>query len=141
MSNLRIENLSTEVIEAAGGLLWREYNKRHEIAIVHRQRYDDWTLPKGKRDPGERWQQTALREIEEETGCKADLVSFAGSTAYTVKGVAKIVLFWNMQLSEGCEFIPNEEVDQLLWLSPEEAIKKLSYKTEQELLMRNFASG
>ena len=125
------------MIEAAGGLLWRTPSQVQEIAIVHRQRYDDWTLPKGKRDPGERWQQTALREIKEETGCKANLVSFAGSTAYTVKGVAKIVLFWNMQLSEGCEFIPNEEVDQLLWLPPDKAIKKLSYKTEQELLDRN----
>jgi len=130
MTNSEIENPSADVIEAAGGLLWRETPSGREIAIVHRKRYDDWTIPKGKRDPGERWQKTALREIEEETGCKAELSSFAGSTAYTVNGVAKIVLFWNMRLIGECTFTPNEEVDQMLWLLKGEAIKKLSYESE-----------
>ncbi len=134
MTNSEIENPSADVIEAAGGLLWRETPSGREIAIVHRKRYDDWTIPKGKRDPGERWQKTALREIEEETGCKAELSSFAGSTAYTVNGVAKIVLFWNMRLIGECTFTPNEEVDQMLWLLKGEAIKKLSYETEKLVL-------
>jgi len=134
MMNSDIENPIADVIEAAGGLLWRETPKGKELALVHRQRYNDWSIPKGKRDPNERWQETALREIEEETGCKAKLVSFAGSTAYTVKGVAKVVLFWNMSLVEGCIFIPNEEVDQLTWLPVKEALDKLSYETEIKLL-------
>lgn len=129
-----IENTNAEVIEAAGGLLWRDTPQGPEIAIVHRKRYDDWTMPKGKRDPGERWQETALREIEEETGCRAELVSFAGSTAYTVSGVAKVVLFWNMRLMGESTFTPNEEVDQLLWLSKHDAMAKLSYQTEREIL-------
>ncbi len=134
MTNSEIENPSADVVEAAGGLLWRETPEGRELALVHRLRYDDWTIPKGKRDPGERWQETALREVQEETGCKAQLTSFAGSTAYTVKGVAKIVLFWNMVLREELSFTPNEEVDQLLWLPAEEAFKKLSHETEKTLL-------
>ncbi|MBC8505805.1 MAG: NUDIX hydrolase [Anaerolineales bacterium] len=134
MSNTKNENVNADVIEAAGGLLWRDGPLGQEIAIVHRKRYDDWSIPKGKRDAGERWQETALREIKEETGCKAKIVNFAGSTAYIVGGVAKIVLFWNMVLKKDCTFTPNEEVDQLLWLSKKAAIKKLSYETEIDLL-------
>ena len=128
------KNLHTEVIEAAGGLLWRQTPQGKEIAIVHRPNYDDWTLPKGKRDPGESWQQTALREIKEETGCEAQLDAFAGSTAYAVKGVAKVVLFWHMSLVEDCHFQANSEVDELLWLSAEDALEKLDYENERELL-------
>ncbi len=134
MLNPEHEDVKADVIEAAGGLLWRETPQGREIAIVHRKRYDDWTIPKGKRDPGERWQETALREIEEETGCTAELISFAGSTAYTVNGVAKIVLFWNMRLIGESSFTPNEEVDRLLWLPKEAALSKLSYQTEREIL-------
>jgi 8-oxo-dGTP diphosphatase len=136
MMSTDIEKPTEDVIEAAGGLLWRESPNGRELALVHRRRYDDWSLPKGKRDPGERWQDTALREIHEETGCKAELVSFAGSTAYTVRGVSKIVLFWNMTLVEDCLFTPNEEVDQLAWFPLDRALDKLSYPTEKALLNR-----
>jgi len=135
MKQEKFEIPTADVIEAAGGLLWRKTPQGRELAVVHRQRYDDWTLPKGKRDPGERWQETALREIEEETGCKADLVSFAGSTAYIVNGVAKIVLFWNMDLVGDCLFTPNEEVDKILLLPNEKAFEILSYDTEKSLLV------
>jgi len=134
MTNSDIENPTADVIEAAGGLLWRETPQGRELALIHRAVYDDWSIPKGKRDPGERWQETALREIEEETGCKAKLVSFAGSTAYTVKGAAKIVLFWNMALIGDCVFTPNDEVDELIWLPVKEALGKLSYGNEKTLL-------
>ncbi len=128
------DNLFSDVIEAAGGLLWRETPDGREIALVHRPQYDDWCLPKGKRDPGESWQQTALREIEEETCCKADLSSFAGSTAYSVKGVAKIVLYWEMSLVEEKLFEPDKEVDKLIWLPIKEAIDKLDYENEKAIL-------
>ncbi len=128
------ENPTADVIEAAGGLLWRETPQGRELALIHRERYDDWSIPKGKREPKERWQEAALREIKEETGCEARLVSFAGSTAYTVKGAAKIVLFWNMDLLGDCVFTPNEEVDELIWLPKEEALEKLSYENEKNML-------
>lgn len=128
------ENTQADVIEAAGGIVWRESDQGRQVLLVHRPSYDDWSLPKGKRDPGERWQETALREIFEETGYQTSLVSFAGSAAYTVKGVAKIVLFWNMELLAESNFQSNDEVDHILWLPADKALDKLSYLTEAELL-------
>ncbi|MBM3144566.1 MAG: NUDIX hydrolase [Chloroflexi bacterium] len=135
MNSSENENLTADVIEAAGGLLWRETPSGRELALIHRRKYDDWTLPKGKRDPGERWQDTALREVFEETGCRATLKSFAGSTAYTVKGVAKVVLFWNMETAEDGDFQANDEVDRLVWLPVEKALLEMSHETERSLLV------
>ncbi len=84
------------LLTAAGGLLWRTTPKGRELAVIHRARYGDWTLPKGKLQPGEDWQKAALREVKEETGCEAKLVSFAGTVRYPVKGTPKLVLFFNM---------------------------------------------
>lgn len=123
-------SLYQDVIEGAGGVLWRG----NKLAVIHRPYYDDWCLPKGKRDPGESWQKTALREMAEETYCKAELTAFAGSTAYSVRGVAKVVLFWEMSLLEEGQFKPNEEVDELIWLPIEEAIEKLDYENEKAIL-------
>ncbi len=128
--------LEADVIEAAGGLLWRAAAAGRELAVIHRPRYDDWTLPKGHREPGERWQQTALREVKEETGITARLTGFAGSTAYTVDGVAKVVLFWHMEAVGDTTFKPNVEVNQLAWLTPAEALKRLSYPSERALLQK-----
>ena len=61
------------VIEAAGGIVWRNQDRKNHLIIIHRPKYDDWTLPKGKRDPGEHWQETALREVFEETSCVTKL--------------------------------------------------------------------
>jgi 8-oxo-dGTP diphosphatase len=129
-----IEKPETGVIEAAGGLLWKNTPEGRKLALVHRAYYDDWSLPKGKREPGESWQETARREVREETGCTPRIESFAGSTAYLVKGVAKVVLFWNMTLAEDCDFKPDSEVDRLEWLSPAEALAKLSYANERAVV-------
>jgi 8-oxo-dGTP pyrophosphatase MutT (NUDIX family) len=128
-------NLFEPVIEAAGGIVWREMDGEEKLAIIHRPNLDDWVIPKGKRDPGESWQDTALREVFEETACKAELMDFSGSVAYTVRGVAKVVLFWHMQLHEEGIFQPNAEVDAIRWLTPEEAIAMLSYENEKKLLV------
>jgi len=124
----------TGVIQAAGGLIWRDSPQGREVAIIHRARYGDWTLPKGKLKPGERWQDAALREVGEETGCKVRLGSLAGSVSYTVGDVPKVVLFWNMDLAGDCEFRPSEEVKQLVWLPASRAIEKLDYAGEKTLL-------
>jgi len=124
----------SEVIEAAGGLLWRSKDGGKEIAIIHRDRYDDWTLPKGKRETGETWTETALREVFEETGCRAELNAFAGGIIYTVNECPKIVLYWHMKLVEDLGLTPNDEVDQLIWLAPHEAAKIMSYPAEVSLL-------
>ena len=82
------------VIQAAGGLLWRDSQAGKEIALIRRPRYGDWTLPKGKLKQGESWQQAALREVREETECDARLCAFLGCTCYSVRRVPKVVLFW-----------------------------------------------
>jgi len=124
----------SKVIQAAGGLLWRKSDAGKQIALIHRPRYNDWALPKGKLEKGEEWETAALREIEEETGCKAQLGSFAGAVSYNVGDRPKVVLFWNMVLIGDCKFVPSEEVDQLIWVSVEKALEILQYPSDKNIL-------
>ena len=124
----------SKVIQAAGGLLWRKSDAGKQIALIHRPRYNDWALPKGKLEKGEEWETAALREIEEETGCKAQLGSFAGAVSYNVGDRPKVVLFWNMVLIGDCKFVPSEEVDQLIWASVEKALEILQYPSDKNIL-------
>jgi 8-oxo-dGTP diphosphatase len=123
-----------EVIEAAGGLLWRERDGRRQLAVIHRQRYDDWSLPKGHREAGEDWSDAAVREVREETACEPKLAGYAGCSSYLVGGRPKVVLFWHMELEREGPFSPNVEVSQVLWLTSEEAMDKLSYAGERRLV-------
>jgi len=127
------------VIEAAGGILWRRSGGVAELAVIHRPRHRDWSLPKGKRDPGESWQETALREVLEETGCHAEIERFAGGTIYTVQRRPKVVLFWHMAVDEEGWFEPNDEVDRVEWLVPEAALERLDHETERRLLGRSIS--
>jgi len=124
----------SRVIQAGGGLVWRQSGDGVEIAVIHRPSYDDWTFPKGKLRKGETWEQAALREVEEETNCLARLEDFAGCNCYHFEDRPKVVLYWHMQLLQDGGFIPGEEVDQLEWLSVELALNKLSYEGERQLL-------
>ena len=104
------------------------------IAAVHRPRYDDWSLPKGKLDPGESWEQAALREIEEETGLRCELGDELPATSYVdAKGRPKRVRYWRMQPLGG-RFVPHDEVDEIAWLPPAEAAERLSYVRDLTLL-------
>jgi 8-oxo-dGTP diphosphatase len=130
-----------KVVEAAGGILWKETPSGRKLAIIHRKRYDDWSLPKGKREPGESWRETALREVQEETGCRPILGEFIGSAAYTINGnTPKVVLFWHMNVKKDCVFIPNKEVDNLKWVSPKKALKLLHYKDECAIVRKAIKS-
>ena len=116
------------VIEAAGGVIWREATPhRVEILVVHRPRYADWSLPKGKLKRGETALQCALREVREETGLLC-LVGPELSTAYYVdrKLRDKRVRYWAMQARSG-RFRRNREVDEVRWLLLDEANEMLSY--------------
>jgi 8-oxo-dGTP diphosphatase len=118
---------------AAGGLVWRRANGDLETVLVHRPRYDDWSLPKGKLDPGESFEEAALREVEEETGLRCELGDFLGETTYRDnKGREKLVRFWTMEAGEG-EFAPDDEVDELRWVPLGEAAGLLSYDFDREL--------
>jgi 8-oxo-dGTP diphosphatase len=108
-------------VAAAGGVVTREAGGRLEVAVVHRPKYDDWTHPKGKLDPGETFEQAALREVEEETGLRCRLVRELGQATYTDRhGRPKLVRYWLMEVENG-EFQANSEVDDLRWLPPVEA--------------------
>jgi ADP-ribose pyrophosphatase YjhB (NUDIX family) len=121
-------------IEAAGGIVWKETPEGRKLAVVHRARYDDWSLPKGKLNEGESWEVAALREVKEETGCDARITGLAGSVSYDVKGRPKVVRFYTMEVLGECLFVSSEEVREVVWLPPAEALNKLDYKAERDLL-------
>ena len=127
---------STKVVEAAGGVLWKKTSSGIKVAVIHRERYDDWTLPKGKREPDESWEQTALREVWEVTGCRAELGEFVGSASYLIgkNTTPKIVLFWHMQKLDDCKFHPNPEVDKIKWITPQKALRILTYADERKIV-------
>jgi 8-oxo-dGTP diphosphatase len=126
--------LTDPAVRAAGGIVVREGDAGQEVAIVHRPRYDDWSLPKGKLQAGEGWEEGALREVEEETGLRCSLEREVASSRYEdARGRDKLVRYWLMRESGG-EFEPNDEVDEIRWLAPEQAMAKLSYDRDREVL-------
>jgi len=122
-----------KLIRAAGGLLWRATASGHEIAVIRREKYQDWTLPKGKLDPGETWETAALREVKEETGWKAKLMGFAGAVSYATDKGPKVVRYWHMMAIGAPGKIENE-VAELLWLPLAEARERLDYDLERAIL-------
>jgi 8-oxo-dGTP diphosphatase len=119
--------MSSEEVHAAGGVVMRD----GLVALVHRPRYDDWSLPKGKLDAGETCEQAALREVEEETSIRARLVRELPSVEYEVRARPKLVRYWLMSVESDPGFEPNDEVDQLRWLSPAEACELLTYDRDK----------
>jgi 8-oxo-dGTP pyrophosphatase MutT (NUDIX family) len=121
-------------VKASGGVVWRRGPNGVEVALVHRPRYDDWSLPKGKLDRGESWEDAALREVEEEIGIRARLGEELPPTSYRDnKGREKVVRYWLMEARDG-EFTPSDEVDEMRWLAPDEAERLLTYEHDRELL-------
>ncbi|MEY2533477.1 MAG: 8-oxo-dGTP diphosphatase [bacterium] len=123
--------MAQDEVRAAGGVVVRD----GRVAVVHRPRYDDWSLPKGKLDPGEDWEQAALREVEEETGVRARIVRELAPSHYRdPKGRAKTVRWYLMDVVDEGPFIPGDEVDELRWLTPAEARALLSYDDDRALV-------
>ncbi len=124
-----------DLMRAAGGVIVRTTKSgRLEVAVIHRPHREDWSFPKGKLDPGETFEQCALREVFEETGYVCELDRFVGVTEYVHrKGRPKIVAYWLMRIVGG-EFIVNDEADEIAWLSVEKAHKLVTYERDQELL-------
>lgn len=130
-------------IMAAGAVLWRPAaDGAVEVALVHRPRYDDWSLPKGKLDPGESMPVAAVREIAEETGCRAVLGPVLGEVRYTVPQGAKLVRYWAArEAGSAGGFRPDDEVDELRWLRPDAAAGLLTYARDTEVLERFCGLG
>jgi 8-oxo-dGTP diphosphatase len=119
-------------VEAAGGVV---LDGEGRVALVHRPRYDDWSLPKGKLDPGESFEQAALREVEEETGMRCRLLDELDPVEYRDnKGRLKRVRYWRMAVEQDPGFVANDEVDRLRWVPPEEAASLLTYPHDAELV-------
>jgi 8-oxo-dGTP diphosphatase len=122
-------------IEAAGGAVWRRNGKGTiKVLLVHRPRYDDWSLPKGKLDPGESGRAGALREVEEETGLRCEAGPELTPIRYLDhKARDKRVRYWAMQPLSGA-FEPNREVDEVQWCTLEAAAERLSYDHDVAVL-------
>ncbi len=127
----------TTEVKAAGGIVWRRPAAGTlEIAVVHRPRYDDWSLPKGKLDPGESWEEAALREVDEEIELRCRLGPELPPVHYRDnKGREKVVRYWLME-PEGpaAPFTPNDEVDEMRWVDIAAAAALLSYPHDAELV-------
>ena len=120
-------------VRAAGGIPYRRNGDDLEVLLVHRPRYDDWTFPKGKLENGETDEEAARREVEEETGLDVELGPELASTTYKDSKLReKIVRYWAMPVSG--EAVPQNEVDEVEWLSPEKAAERLSYERDLEVL-------
>jgi len=140
------ERMSGSIIRAAGGVVWRRAESglegSVEVALVHRPRYDDWSLPKGKLGPGEPEVVGAVREVLEETGYHVRVGQFLGETRYdklTRKGARpKVVRWWAMEATSGA-FTPTSEVDEIQWSPLAEAEKLLNRDTDRDLLRRFWA--
>ncbi|MFL5907592.1 MAG: NUDIX hydrolase [Solirubrobacterales bacterium] len=125
---------------AAGGVLLRRDDDGTRVAVIHRPKYMDWSLPKGKLEEGEGWQEAALREVEEETGyrCRAD--DELPNVSYLDRhGRRKLVRYWLMEPVEG-EFEPHGEVDELRWVTPEEAERLLTYPHDRDLVQKALSA-
>lgn len=125
------------VVEAAGGVLWRDGEHGREIALVHRPRYDDWSLPKGKRKSGEALLATAVREVTEETGYVPKVGPYLGQYRYSVtsggRPAVKKVKYWAMQ-AVGGSFEANDEVDELVWLGLDQAGVRARFPIDHKVL-------
>ena len=125
-----------ELVHAGGGIIVRPGPAGlAEILLVHRPKYDDWTLPKGKlSDEDEAGEAAAVREVEEETGLRCRIRRPVGSTRYVDhRGRDKVTRYWEME-AVGGSFAPNEEVDQVRWLTVHEALDSLSYDHDRTLV-------
>lgn len=117
-------------VAAAGGVVMRD----GKVAVVHRPRYDDWSLPKGKLDPGEDFLAAAIREVREEIGAEVRVGRELPAVEYADhEGRRKLVRYWLME-AERVDFTPNEEVDELRWLDPARARDLLTYPRDRDVL-------
>lgn len=127
---------ASPAVRAAGGVVVRAASQGGwEVALVHRPRYDDWSLPKGKLDPGETAEACARREVEEETGLACTLGRFMGHVEFVdASGRPKVVDYWLMQLDVDTGFSPNDEVDDVRWVALADAPAMLTYGHDERLV-------
>jgi len=126
-------------IYAAGIICWRENKGALEVLLVHRPKYSDWTFPKGKQDPGEYLPETAVREMREETGISLKLGRPIAQVSYSVENnEEKTVFYWSSKAREKAwkkkKFRANDEISEISWEKADEAMSKLTYQHDKDLL-------
>ena len=123
------------LIQAAGAVLWRKSDvSQLEIAVIHRPRYDDWSLPKGKVESGESHISAGYREIQEETGYESTFGPEIGTVVYKLEGAPKEVRYWAAAATIKTGTPNPKEVDEVLWLTPDKAKEKLSNKDDRAIV-------
>lgn len=124
-----------ECIEAAGGVVVDMSKNKPRYLLIHRPRYNDWSLPKGKLNDGETHHDAALREVKEETGLVCEVLAKLSPVNYkTPNGNAKHVKYWLMQTRSG-GFVKNDEVDDVIWVKRSKAISMLTHVHDQAVLV------
>ncbi|MEK4798346.1 MAG: NUDIX hydrolase [Thermoactinomyces vulgaris] len=126
---------------SAGGVVFREKHGRYEILMI-KDRFEHWTLPKGKQEPGETVEETALREIEEETGIKGEILRPLVTVQYTYEHpqhgeTDKVVHYFLVKAMDGTESPQLEEIDDVTWLTVKEALSRQAlhgYSNNQEVM-------
>src|SRR3989339_484973 len=135
------------MIEKAGTIIWRHSqtsNQKEEILLVHRQRYDDWSLPKGHLEEGETPLQAALRETKEETGFDCKFLTPLPDFVYTMSSGehARVFMFFGVLKDSSQNFDPQDtEVDEIKWVTLAQALTIVSYPSLREYLTKNFLSS
>ena len=130
--------IAPATVEAAGGIVYRYRSHEIEVALVHRPRYDDWSLPKGKLEDGETALLAAVREVREETGAVITVGRRVGTVRYRIGETHKRVTYWAMRYQDG-EFQPSGEVSRIEWLPLAQAVQRLTYDLDRAVLA-DFAS-
>ena len=134
MATRRTSPTPTDEVRAAGGVVWRRRGDVIEVLLVHRPRYDDWSLPKGKCTSREDDLACALREVREETGLECEAGEELPSTEYRDdRGRRKIVRGWTSRPRRG-RFEPDDEVDGVRWMTPAEAGSLVTYEHDETVL-------
>ena len=124
-----------EPIRAAGCMLWRRTDGGIEVALVHRERHDDWSWPKGKLEGSESFPAAAVREVREETGYAVRLGRPLPTQHYPVEGIPKVVQYWAAEVDPEVDPLEtHQEVDAMAWLRPAEASERLSYHHDRNVL-------
>ena len=129
------KDLEAPLIQAAGAVLWRKSDiSQLEIAVIHRPRYDDWSLPKGKVESGESHISASYREIQEETGYESTFGPEIGTVVYKLEGSPKEVRYWAAAATIKTGTPNPKEVDEVLWLAPDKAKEKLTNKDDRAIV-------
>ena len=129
-------------VKAAGGVIVRAAKKGPKVLLIHRQRYNDWSFPKGKLEPGEKFKQAAVREVLEETGftCKLHKPPLPSLEYRDRNDRSKEVRYWLMTVLSGT-FEPNDEVDLIAWVRWDKVVDRLTYAKDRSFFQDVMKSG